>query len=109
MIDYEVGSIPTRPLTIAVRDEMDYPVNTVGYDYVYVDILDPKNKKVDVSGVNLVEVTDALGVYNLIWPAYPIFDTKGTYTLRLVLMTSDARKDITRTAEIKVRDFGRMR
>lgn len=109
MIDYEVGAIPTQPLTIAVRDEQDYPVNTIGYDYVYVEMTDADNNKIDTSGVNLVEVPSTVGVYNLIWPAYTIFTKRGIYTLRLVLMTSDARKDITRTAEIRVREYGRIR
>ena len=109
MIDYEVGAIPTQPLTIAVRDELDNPINTIGYSSVTVEMTDSKNRKINTDGVVLVEVPGALGVYNLIWPIYPIFTQKGIYTLRLVLATSDARRDITRTAEIMVREYGRIK
>lgn len=109
MIDYELGAIPSRPLTIVVRDERDNPVNTSGYESVKVEMTDGAGEQIDMNGVALFEVPDSLGVYSLIWPRNVIFDSTGVYTLRIVMNTPDGKKDITRTAEIRVREYGRMR
>lgn len=109
MIDYEVGAIPSRPLTIAVRDEGDNSVNTIGYDSIRVEMIDTDDKAVDMSAVTLLEVPDTVGVFSLFWPKTSIFNKKGIYVLRLVMETSDGSKDITRTAEIRVREYGRIK
>lgn len=109
MIDYEVGEIPSRNLAIQVRDEEDNPVNTVGYQVAEVEILGSDNERVDLTGVQVEPLTGYLGRYALIWPKdRSIFNKRGKYLLRLVLSKSDGSRDITRTAEIRVRGFGRL-
>lgn len=110
MIDYEVGTIPTRSLTLLVRDEMDEPVNLVAYDSWRLEMRGSSDKNVDLNGVELVEVPEALGVLAVNWPRdRVIFNEKGKYLLRLVLNGTDGGRDITRTAEIRVREFGRIK
>jgi len=110
MIDYEVGTIPSQSLTIVVKDELDNPVNVVAYDNWYLEMKDTNDSEVDLSGVSIVELPQSIGVFSVTWPRdRSIFDKKGKYILRLVLETLDGSKDITRTAEIRVREFGRIK
>ena len=110
MIEYEVGTRPSRPLTLLVRDELDNPVNIVGYDTLRLEVLDTDDKPLDLSGVLVQELGDEIGVVTVVWPKNrTIFDKKGKYVLRLVLEGNDGVKDITRTGEIRVRDFGRIK
>lgn len=110
MIEYEVGSIPSRPLTILVRDEMDNPVNVVGYDSWRLEMLGTDNEEVDLTGVSVFEIPQAIGMFSVSWPKNrSLFEKRGKYLLRLVLEMADGSKDITRTAEIRVRDFGRIK
>lgn len=109
MIEFEVGARPSKPLSIAVRDELDNPVNIMGYDAFSLEILDTNNKSADLTGVQIVEVTQAVGVLAVYLPKdRTLFPEKGKYLLRLVMLGADGSKDITRTAEIRVRDFGRI-
>ena len=110
MIDYEVGAVPSRPLTIVVRDEMDNPVNTVGYSAWRLEMMDTDDNPVDMTGAMIYEIPNAIGAYSLIWPRNrSLFKKKGIYVLRMVLETPEGSKDITRTAEIRVREFGRIK
>jgi hypothetical protein len=109
MIEFEVGARPAKPLSIAIRDERDTPVNVVGYSSFQLEILDTNNRKVDLTGVQINEVPQAIGVFSVTLPKNrTLFPEKGRYLLRLVLNGSDGSKDITRTAEIRVREFGRL-
>lgn len=109
MIEYEAGAIPSSPLTIALRDEFDNPVLTVGYDNWYIEMLDTDDRPVDMTGVSIQQIPWAIGGFSVTWPrTRSLFTKKGRYILRLVLTKSDGSKDITRTAEIKVREFGRL-
>lgn len=110
MIEYEVGTRPTRPLTLVVKDELDNPVNTVGYDSWMLEMRGTDDEDVDLTGVNILEVPNALGVFSVNWPKNRvIFDKRGKYLLRLNLITADGGRDITRIAEIRVRDFGKVK
>lgn len=110
MIDYEVGARPTTPLTLLVRDELDKAVNVVGYDGWRLEMLDTDNKPVDMTGVTITEIPDAIGAFSVAWPKNrTIFNRKGQYVMRLILEKSDGSRDITRVGEIRVREFGRMR
>lgn len=110
MIDFEVGTVPTRPLTIVVRDEMDNPVNLIAYSGWELEMRGSDDEKVDLTGSSLVAVPQTLGVLAFNWPSNrSLFNKKGKYVLRLVLKGAGGGKDITRTAEISVREFGRIR
>lgn len=110
MIEYEVGSRPSVPLTLLIRDELDNPVNVVGYEDWHLEMLDSDNNLVDMSGVMIRHVPQVVGAYSVTWPAdRTIFDKRGEYVLRLVLERGDGARDITRAAEIKVREFGRIK
>lgn len=109
MMDYEIGAIPSRPMTIFVRDERDNPVNTIGYTQVTLEMLGTDNEKVDLTGTQIMAIPDAIGAYSITWPRdRSIFDKTGKYVLRFVLEDEYGAKDITRTAEITVRKFGRI-
>lgn len=109
MIDYEEGVIPSRPLTLMVRDEFDTPVDTLGYDSWHIEMRGTDDEDVDLSGVQIVQIPDLLGAFSVIWPkTHSIFDKKGKYVLRLILSRDNGAKDITRSAEIRVREFGRL-
>lgn len=109
MIEYEVGTKPSRSLTLVVRDELDNPVNVVGYDSWRLEMLDTDDRPVDLTGINILEIPQAIGAFNVTWPKNRvIFGKKGKYILRLILETADGSRDITRTAEIRVREFGRL-
>lgn len=110
MIEYETGAIPTRPLTLLVRDELDNPVNVVGYDTYYLELRGTDDETVDLTGINLIEIPEAIGAFSVDWPrGRSLFEKRGKYLLRLVLSRADGSKDITRTAEIRVREFGRIK
>lgn len=110
MIDYEVGTIPSRPLTLLVKDELDNSVNVVGYENWYIEMLDSNDQKVDMTGVEIRDIPQALGAFSVSWPKNRvIFNEKGEYVLRLVLESIDGSRDITRVAQINVREFGRMK
>jgi hypothetical protein len=110
MIEYEVGSIPSRNLTLVVRDELDNPINVVGYDNYRIELRGTDDEEVDLKGVILTEIPNALGAFVVSWPKNRVvFNKKGKYLLRLVLEKEDGSRDITRTAEIRVREFGRLR
>lgn len=110
MIEYEVGTIPSRPLTLVVKDELDNPVNIIAYDSWHIEMKDTDDNEVDLTGINIVEMPQAIGVLSVTWPRdRSLFEKRGKYILRLVLETGDGSKDITRTAEIKVREFGRIK
>lgn len=109
MIEFEVGARPSKPLSIAIRDELDNPISLLGYASLEVQILDTNNKKVDMTGVTVSEVTQAQGVLSVHLPKNrTLFPEKGKYLLRLVMLGPDGSRDITRTAEIRVRNFGRL-
>lgn len=110
MIDYEVGEIPSRNLALQVKDENDNAVNTIGYSVVGLDILGSDNERVDLTGVRVEALPNVMGRYVVIWPKNrSLFNKKGTYLLRLVLQKNDGSKDITRSAAIRVREFGRIK
>lgn len=110
MLEYEVGAIPSRPLTIIVTDELDNPVNVVGYDSWRLEIRDTNDDEVDMTGVNVFEIPAALGAFSVQWPRdRTLFPEKGKYVLRLVLENADGTRDITRVGEIRVREFGRIK
>lgn len=110
MIEFEVGARPTKPLSIAVRDELDNPVSLLGYSSFSLEMLDTNDRKVDLSGAVLREVPTAVGIFSVELPkSKTLFPEKGIYLLRLVLNAPDGGMDITRTAEIRVRDYGRIR
>lgn len=109
MIDYEAGTIPSRPLTVLVRDEFDTPVSVLGYGSWMLEMKGTDDEEVDLTGVQIVAIPDIPGAFSVAWPKdRSIFDKKGKYVLRMVLYVGDGGKDITRTAEIRVRDFGRI-
>lgn len=109
MIELEVGARPSKPLSIAVRDEMDNPVNVMGYSAYILEIMDTNNRPVDMTGVEIVEIAQAVGVFSAYLPKNrTLFPEKGKYLLRLKLLGPDGSIDITRTSEIRVRDFGRL-
>ena len=108
MIDFEVGARPSRPLSIAIRDEQDNPVNALGYESITVEILDTNDDLVDMTGTSLTEISAGVGIFTLSLPKNrTLFPETGKYLLRMVLASSNGARDITRTAEIRVRDFGR--
>lgn len=110
MIEYEVGTRPSRPLTLLIRDELDNPVNIVGYANMRLEILDSDDNEMDLSGVVLTEIANEIGVVAVTWPkSRTLFNKRGKYVIRLVLEGADGTRDITRTAEIRVRDFGRIK
>lgn len=109
MIEYEVGAIPSRSATLLVRDELDNPVNIVGYD-IELEMLDSDNEPVDLSGIQIFQIPQAIGMIAVTWPTNrSLFNKRGKYLLRLVMRTDSGAVDITRTAEIRVRDFGRIK
>lgn len=109
MIDYEEGAIPSRPLTILVRDEFDTPVNTLSYDSWTLEMKGTDDEDVDLTGTQVSLIPSLEGSFSVVWPRdRSLFDKKGKYVLRLVLSKNDGSRDITRTAEIRVRDFGRL-
>lgn len=110
MIEYEVGARPSRPMTLLVRDELDNPVNVISYDNWRLEMLDTDDRLVDLTGVSIVELPQAIGAFSVYWPKdRSLFSRKGVYVMRLVLESADGSKDITRAAEIRVREFGRIK
>lgn len=110
MIEYEAGAIPSNPLTIIVKDELDNAVNVVGYDSWELQMKDTDDNEVDLSGVSIIEIPQVIGAFSVAWPKNrSLFEKRGSYILRFVLSKQDGSKDITRTAEINVRDFGRIK
>jgi len=110
MLEFEVGAIPSQPISIAVRDEMDNPVNLIGYSGIRLEMLGQNGEPVDLSGILVQQVTSVIGGITVVLPRdRSLFSKKGIYTLRVVLETPGGQKDITRTGEIKVREFGRIK
>lgn len=110
MIEYEVGAKPSRPMTMIVRDELDNPVNVIGYDSWRLEMLDTDDRLVDLTGVGITELPQAVGAFSVTWPKdRSLFPKKGQYIVRLVLENEDGSRDITRAGEIRVREFGRIR
>lgn len=110
MIEYEAGAKPSRPMTLVVRDELDNPINVISYDSWRLEMLDTDDRLVDLTGVTITEIPQAIGVFSVSWPKdRSLFNRKGQYLLRLILENADGSKDITRAGEIRVRDFGRIR
>lgn len=109
MIDYEVGQRPATNLGIDVKDQFDNPRNLVGYATVEIEMIGSDNERVDVTGVEVQAVPNALGRFAIVWPKdRSLFTKKGKYLLRLWFRKPDGSADPTRPVEIRVREFGRL-
>lgn len=109
MIEFEVGARPSKPLSILVRDELDNPVSLLGYTGFVLEIKDTDDEWSDLTGVTVSPMGNVTGGISVFLPKNrTLFPKKGKYLMRLSLLALDGSKDITRTAEIKVRDFGRI-
>lgn len=109
MIEFEVGARPSKPMALVLRDEADNPINTIGYSAYILEILDTNNRPVDMADVDILPVPQLAGVFSVYLPKdRTLFPEKGKYLLRLKLLGPDGAVDITRTSEIRVRDFGRL-
>lgn len=109
MIEFEVGARPSKPLSIAVRDELDNPVSLLGYTGFVLEIRGTHDEEVDLTGVEVAPLPQVPGALAVRLPTNrSLFEERGKYLLRLTLLGPNGVKDITRTAEIRVRDFGRL-
>ena len=110
MLDFEVGEIPSDNIGVVIRDERDNAINLIGYPLIEVEILGTDDEKVDLTGVTLTTLTNAVGAVAIGLPKNrSLFTKKGEYKLRVVLRKADGSKDITRSAQINVREFGRIK
>jgi hypothetical protein len=109
MIDFEVGQIPSVSLGIQIKDENDNPVSLLGYPVVELELIGSDNEVVDLTGATLVTVPTVIGQLAFTYPKdRSLFTKKGKYLLRIALRAADGSVDYTRTAEIRVREFGRL-
>lgn len=104
---YWTGQIPARPLSINVRDTVGREFNATAYTDIDVEMLDPHNNDVDLSGGVLQTAGAGAGRFVFEWPKdRSLFDKPGDYVLHLVLSADDGAKDITTQHTIRVREFG---
>ena len=103
---YWVGQIPTKALSIQVKDSAGNDANLAGYPNVSVKMLGSRNEEIDLSGSTVSTGSKELGIIGFIWPTdRSLFTYPGDYVLQLELAGTD-RKDFTSTHTIRVKKLG---
>lgn len=107
---YEVGEIPLKNLSIAVKDSYGRAVNCSVYSDVSVRMLGSDNEFIDLTGANLNTGGAAQGRFIFEWPRNrSLFTKRGDYVLQLVLKSSAPNAiDKTTAHTIRVRELGKV-
>jgi hypothetical protein len=104
---YWVGQIPSKPLSIRVKDGEGIDSDLSTYTNVKVKMLGTHNEELDLTG-SVVNTNNSLtGRIIFIWPTdKSLFEYPGDYILQLELSGTN-KKDFTSTHTIRVRELGR--
>lgn len=103
---YWVGQIPTKALSIQVKDSAGNDANLAGYTSISVKMLGSRNEIIDVSDATVSTGSKELGIIGFTWPTTrSLFDYPGDYVLQLELSGAD-RKDFTSTHTLRVKKLG---
>lgn len=104
ILNYWVGQAPLNPVGIQVRDSSNSLKDCSVYDSFKAQLIGSDNEVVDLSEGSLATAGARNGQFALTWPKRSVFTRTGVYVLQLVMTTADGYRDITSTAEIRVRD-----
>lgn len=103
---YWKNQIPSKSLSMLVKNEDGTNMNLSLYSTITVKMLDSRNNEVDLSGHSLNTNNKSDGQVVFVWPTTrSLFDQTGDYILQLELV-GEGVKDYTSTHTIRVRELG---
>lgn len=101
--------IPSRPLSIQIKDSQGADKDLSGYTDISVKMVGSNNELVDLAGSSLNTLNKDLGKIVFIWPTdRSLFPIVGDYVLQVEL-GGTGKKDFTTTHTLRVRELGRTR
>lgn len=104
---YWVGQIPTRPLSMTVKDSDGADMDLSGYTTITLKMLGSYNEEINLSGGTLNTNNAGRGKISFAWPTTrSLFDYPGDYIIQLEL-SGTGKKDFTTTHTLRVRELGR--
>lgn len=104
---YYVGAIPSRPISIEVRDSEGSILNLSSSKEFKVILLDSDNRVVDLRGSTLLSGGAASGRFVFRFPTdRSLFTKPGEYLLQLEIVGANGTRDFTTEHHIKVKRLG---
>ena len=104
---YWVGQIPTKPLSMTVKDSDGADMDLSGYTDIKLKMLGSYNEELDLANGTLNTNNAARGKISFTWPTTKsLFDYPGDYVIQLEL-NGTGKKDFTTAHTIRVRELGR--
>jgi len=105
---YWKDQIPSKPLSIQVKDQGGNDANLSGYSSVDVQMVGSNNEIIDLTGSTIISTNKNIGKIQFVWPTTrSLFDRTGDYVLQLKL-GGTGKLDFTSTHTIRVRELGRV-
>lgn len=104
---YWVGQIPSRPISIGVRDSTGVPTNLGAYTEFNVILLGSDNEEIDLTGAVLSTQSVSTGRLTFFWPKdRSVFNKPGQYVMQLEIVGPTGTRDYTTEHTIRVRKLG---
>lgn len=104
---YWIDQIPSKPLSILVKDENGENADLGDYTTITAQLLGSRNEEIDLTGAQVVSTNKVLGQIGFVWPTdRSLFDYPGDYVFQLKL-SGTGKLDFTTTHTLRVRELGR--
>lgn len=103
---YWKNQIPSRPLSIQVKNQDGTDMNLSGYSTITAKMVGSNNEEISLTGSSLNTTNQSIGKLIFVWPTdRSLFEYTGDYVFQVEL-SGTGKKDFTSTHTFRVRELG---
>jgi len=105
---YWIDQIPSRPLSILIKNQDGTDMDLSGYTEISARMVGSRNEEISLTGSSLNTSNKSLGKILFVWPTdRSLFEYVGDYVFQLQLSATGIR-DFTTTHTLRVKELGRV-